>query len=85
MRTTLTIDPDVAAILKRRRKARGEPLRKIINDALRESLNKTADTAPSKKEPFRTKTADLGVCFLPNLDCAGEVLDFLDAQDAKQK
>lgn len=83
MRTTFTMDPDVAAILKRRRKTRREPLRKIINDALRDSLTRASEG--SSKAPFRTKTADLGACFLPNLDCTGEVLDFLDAHDARQK
>lgn len=38
MRTTLTLDPDVAVRLKRLRQRRDVPLKDIVNDALRESL-----------------------------------------------
>ena len=38
MRTTVTLDKDVAAMLKRAQARRREPLKKIVNDALREGL-----------------------------------------------
>ena len=79
------MEPDVAALVKKRRKARGEPLAKILNQALRESLRKAPADSSRENSEFRTPTADLGACLLPNLDCAGEVLDLLDEEDARQK
>ena len=36
MRTTLSLDDDVAALLQRALTRRKEPLKKVVNDALRE-------------------------------------------------
>lgn len=38
MRTTLTLDPDVAAALERRRRERGTGLKQEVNDLLRAGL-----------------------------------------------
>ncbi|MBN9578713.1 MAG: DUF2191 domain-containing protein [Alphaproteobacteria bacterium] len=59
MRTTLTIDEDVAVRLKRLRKARDISLKDLINDALRRGLD-AAEKPPAKRKPFRTKTFDAG-------------------------
>jgi len=39
MRTTLTLDDDVAALLKREERARGLSFKQLVNDALRRGLN----------------------------------------------
>jgi hypothetical protein len=53
MRTTLTLDDDVATVLERLRKARGESLKDLVNEALREGLKRLE--APRRKgKPFRT-------------------------------
>lgn len=53
VRTTLTLDDDVAVMIERRRKATGDGLKDVVNDALREGLGQLA--APPRCRPtFRT-------------------------------
>ena len=73
MRTTLSLDDDVAALLERVRKGKDLPLKQVVNDALREGLVRLSE--PAKRPAFRTQTADLGSCYFPNLDNVWEVLD----------
>lgn len=74
MRTTLTIDDDVAAALERLRKTRDLGLKEVVNDVLRRGLKDI--TAPSKKisEAFRTKSVRLGRARLPNVDNIAETI-----------
>ena len=73
MRTTLTLDDDVAALLKRAQARRKESLKKIVNDALREGLPRmTAPCPPSA--PNRTSPMSLGRCLVGSLDDIAEVL-----------
>jgi hypothetical protein len=73
MRTTLTLDKDVAALIERLRKSRGESLKDLVNEALREGL-KHMTAPPRKRAPFRTKSVNLGRCLLGNVDNVAEVL-----------
>lgn len=57
MRTTLTLDPDVAADLKRRVRRSGKPFRQILNDAVRAGLR--AQDAPPPR-PYRLKPVSMG-------------------------
>jgi hypothetical protein len=72
MRTTVTLDPDTAALVRKRMREQGVSFKQALNDAIREGL--TGKPA----EPFRTPTADLGVPAV-NLDkalaLAGELED----------
>ena len=52
MRTTLTIDDDIAALIEERRRE-GEPLRRIINTLLREGLRSGGQASRPKR--YRTK------------------------------
>ena len=73
MRTTLTLDDDVAAKIERLRKTRNVSLKDIVNEALREGLKRLA--APQRKRvSFRTEAVDLGRCLLGNVDNVAEVL-----------
>ena len=73
MRTTLTLDKDVAAIIQRLRKQRGANLKDIVKEALREGLREM--TSPRRrKEEFRTEAADLGRCLVGNVDNVAELL-----------
>ncbi len=73
MRTTLTLDADVATLLARIRKARNERLRRVINEALRIGLQQMAGT-PKRKKPFHQKSVDLGRCRIGSLDNIADVL-----------
>ena len=58
MRTTLTLDDDVAAKLKAESRRVGRPFREIVNEALRLGLAQRRPAAPRK--PFKVKARDLG-------------------------
>jgi hypothetical protein len=74
VRTTLTLDPDVAIQLERIRKRRGVPLKRVVNDALREGLSRLDEPEPTER--FRTRTVSLGGLRVPNLDDISAVLEF---------
>lgn len=73
MRTTLSLDDDVAAMIEQLRKARDTNFKQIVNDALREGLARLS--APGEAQAFHTEPVDLGNCYFPNLDNIWEVLD----------
>jgi hypothetical protein len=80
MRTTLTIDDDVAAVLERLRKGRNARLKDLINEALRRGLS-DMEARPERK-PFRTKSMDLG---RPLIDVSNvaEAIAFAEGEDYK--
>jgi hypothetical protein len=73
MRTTLTLDDDVAAALDRLRKARRGSFRDLVNEALREGL-RSLTAPPRRRMRFRTRVVDLGRCRPGNVDNVAEVL-----------
>jgi hypothetical protein len=73
MRTTLTLDDDVAASLSRLQKKEKLSFRELVNRALREGLKQMRSPAPSRKR-YRTPSADLGSCLLGNIDDVAEAL-----------
>ena len=73
MRTTLSLDDDVAVLLEQMRKARDTTFKRVVNDALREGLARLS--SPAETRAFRTQPVDLGSCYYPNLDNVWEVLD----------
>jgi hypothetical protein len=73
MRTTLTIEDDVAALLDRLRKSRRDAsLKDLVNEGLRRGLREMA--APKPREPFRTRSVSLGPVRMAGVDNIGEVL-----------
>jgi hypothetical protein len=81
MRTTLTIDDDVAARLERLRRERDSSLKDVVNDVLRRGLS-DLDTPPKKRKPFRTKTYDCGKPLVP-LDNVAEALALIEGENFK--
>jgi hypothetical protein len=73
MRTTLSLDDDVAALLQRVQKKRDVTFEQVVNEALRLRLERMTQPAAAKK-PFRTRPANLGKCYFPNLDNTWELL-----------
>ena len=57
MRTTVTLDADTAALLRRHMQERGVSFKQALNDAVREGLA----PRPRRRVRFRTPTAALGV------------------------
>ncbi|MSP62731.1 MAG: antitoxin [Myxococcales bacterium] len=50
MRTTLTLDPDVASLLEAEVHRRRQPFKRVVNDAIRQALSPRASR---KSKPFR--------------------------------
>jgi predicted transcriptional regulator len=79
VRTTLTLEPDVAARVEQLMRERDEPLRTIVNAALREGL-RALERPARKRQPFRTKGFDLGPSLVGSLDNVEEVLARVDGE-----
>lgn len=56
MRTTVTLEPDAEAIVRKRMRERNVSFKTALNDVIREGA-----VVRRPDEPFRTKSADLGV------------------------
>lgn len=80
MRTTLTLDPDVAVQIERLRKSRDMALKDIVNEALRRGLSEMT-AKPKKKEPFRTSVHD-GQLMIVDVK---EALAMLDEEEDRRK
>lgn len=65
MRTTLTIDDDLAATMKRSAQRTGKSFKAIVNEAIRRGLS-TGEKPPGSRERFRVVSARRG--FLPGVD-----------------
>ena len=77
MRTTLTLEDDVAVRLERLRQERGTAMKDIVNEALRRGMDQLSAKRTSK-EPFRTRAVSLGTPGLASLDNIGEVLALIE-------
>lgn len=72
MRTTLTLDKDVAARLDQLARRQKRPFKVIVNETLRAGLNAVANAGPAA--PFRTTGFDLGPSLVGSLDDVEGVL-----------
>ena len=82
MRTTLTLDEDVADLLKRLRKERKARLKDIVNEALRRGLPQMA-MRPKRRRLYRTPSTDLGPSLIGSLDNIGQVLAIVEANPTR--
>ena len=79
MRTTLTIDEDVAALLARLRKDRDASLKNLVNEGLRRGLQEMA-ARPKRREPFRTSSVSLGRLRIAGVDNIGDTLAMVEGE-----
>lgn len=79
MRTTLTLDRDVAALLRHVQARRKEPLKRIVNEALRHGLSQMT-TRVRPKTRYRMTPVDLGACLIGNLDDVAEALAIAEGE-----
>jgi hypothetical protein len=73
VRTTLTLDDDVAAALEQLRRTRGGRLKTVVNDLLREGL-RNVQARPARRVHFRTESVDVG---RPRMSSVDNVVDVL--------
>lgn len=83
MRTTLTLDPDVAKRLETEIRRRGTSLKEAINAALRVGLGMT--DKPVRPKRFVLKPSDIGVRPGVDLDRMNQLVDDLDAEATAAK
>lgn len=80
MRTTLTLDDDVAALLARVQKARKAAQKAVVNEGLRHGLKQML-APPQRRKRFETKAVELGRCLVGNLDDVAEVLAVAEGEN----
>jgi hypothetical protein len=75
MRTTLSLDDDVAQLLNKEVRRSGDSFKQVVNRLLR--LGLTASKQPVRK-PFHVKPWNLG---LPPFEKVEELLEYLEGPD----
>jgi hypothetical protein len=73
MRTTLTLDDDVALMVDEVRSSRGGSFKDVVNEALRLGLEEMTRPARAPRR-YRTPSTSLGHCRLPDLDDVSSAL-----------
>jgi len=84
VRTTLTIDDDVEALLRQRLRASGEPLKQAVNKYLR--LGMQAESTTPKPKPFKVKPVSMEWPEeMRQTDKVSDWLDYLDRLDESDR
>lgn len=79
MRTTLTLDPDVAAKARKGAAKIGKSFKEVVNMALRIGLDVVL--APPASKPYRTKPRPLGLREGLSYDDISELLALAEGED----
>lgn len=82
MRTTLTLEKDVAARVAQVARKRRLPVKTVVNEALREGLARF-DRPQASRQPFRTTGFDLGPSLLGSLDDVEQALARIEGERHK--
>ncbi len=75
MRSTITLDDDIAVLLKKEARRTGEPFKQIVNRYLRRGI--TASKEPARK-PFKVKPWNLQPPPGLSFDNVEELIEFLE-------
>lgn len=79
MRTTLSLDDDIAAQLEQLRARGDRSFRQLVNDALRLGLAQLGRESAAPRGPF-TRAVSLGAARLPDVDDVSEVLAITEGE-----
>jgi hypothetical protein len=82
MRTTVTLDEDVAAKLRAEARRTGKPFKEVLNECLRIALS--GGRRRTRPASFRIETRDLGA-LRPglSLDNVAELLDLVEGPESR--
>ncbi len=80
MRTTLTLEPDVAAEIERRRTSAGRGIKEEVNRLLRLGLLHDREEQPGA-DPVRTRTFSVGRALVGDLDDVAGALARAEGED----
>jgi hypothetical protein len=83
MRTTITLDPDVAARVEQEMKRSGDGLKAVVNRALRLGLG--IGDKPVRPAPFRVTPQNLGLLPGVDPDRMNQLADELEVQEYLRK
>lgn len=75
MRTTLTLDDDIAALLKKESRRSGEPFKEMVNRYLRRGM---AAPKQAPRQRFKVKAKNVG---LPHFEKTEQYIEFLEGPD----
>ena len=82
MRTTLTLDDDVAASLERLRRSQRLSLKQLVNEALRRGLDDMGKRR-KRRERVQTRAAALGRVRVASIDNVAETLAIVEGENFK--
>ena len=82
MRTTLTLDEDLAGILQRKSRKLGKSFKEIVNVTLRKGLSSDLKRA---SHPVRVRPHDFGASRGIDLDRLNQLVDELETEDYVRK
>jgi len=80
MRTTITLDDDVAIMLRSIHEKEKKPFKQIVNEVLRLGI---MEKQPGSEKPAHYETLSLhtGACLYPNLDSVADILAAAEKED----
>ena len=81
MRTTVTLDDDLAIRLERHRTQHGESFRQALNEAVRVGLAKLEEPVGAVPEVSGTRPLPVGRRLAGSFDNVGEVLAIAEGED----
>jgi len=83
MRTTLSLDPDVVALLEQVQVERSKTFKETVNTALRLGLLKMTAVPEIPPQPFQTRTLPTGPRSIRDIANIAEVLALVEGEDYK--
>ena len=82
MRTTISLDSDVVALLEKAKMNEGKSFKVTVNNALRRGLRDIL--SPSNSDAtFTTGTVDLGLCKLKSIDNIADTIALAEDENFK--
>lgn len=84
MRTTLTIDDDLAGILQKKVGQEGHSFKEVVNDTIRAGLAASGSIAPKRKR-FKVLARPLGLRSGFDPDRMNQLVDELEVEDYLRK
>jgi hypothetical protein len=80
MRTTLSLDEDVAKRLERLQRQRKTSWRALVNEVLRRGLSNLESRPKPLRRPYRTHPVSAGRLLVPSLDDVATALEIAEGE-----
>ncbi|NQT60719.1 MAG: DUF2191 domain-containing protein [Bacteroidetes bacterium] len=80
MRTTITLDDDVATMLRSIHEKERKPFKQVVNEVLRLGIMEKRP-GPERPAHYETPSLHTGPCRYPNLDSVADILAAAEKED----